>query len=132
MRTLPFLALILLVSCQSTPKLKATYIDINQGKTKESTFPKNRDVLINKLGDYYKISYWHDYDGSLKPYFAYVGDTGLTKAAYSWLNDTTVGITMFNPDTDYKVRLEVSGNGSSSNLLFEEDYNTGKTKEASL
>jgi len=90
-------------------------IDLDSHKTGE--FEIHR-VSIPEEG--YLIIFYHDYSGKLQYYHAYKFDTiNYNKGFYSWQNDTTVTVKLFNSESkkEWSVELGIRGGYTSMSLI---------------
>jgi hypothetical protein len=66
----------------------------------------------------YGVTYYQIEKGSLNTHTAYYGtNEDYTKAAYKWVNDTTVSVRLFNEISKKQLEFVVYGNGSTSAIV---------------
>ncbi|MCZ8134377.1 MAG: hypothetical protein O9252_02610, partial [Algoriphagus sp.] len=82
------------------------------------------DVEVNKallpMGTGYSITFYQNENGQLNSHTAHWGpEEDFDKASYSWLNDTTVSIRLFNESSQNEVKFKVFGFGSRSGMSYD-------------
>ncbi len=97
------------------PDLYEPEIDLDSHKTGEVEIHR---VSIPEEG--YLIIFYHDYSGKILNYHSYRFDTiNYNQGLYSWQNDTTVTVKLFNSETkkEWSVELGIRGGSASMRLL---------------
>jgi hypothetical protein len=84
-------------------------------------FHKPYDVEIYKtifpLGPSYGVTFYQSENGKLKYHSSYWGtEEDYDKAAYTWVNDTTVSIRLYNSKSQKEVKFKVTGYGSTNGI----------------
>jgi len=75
----------------------------------------NRVMFIQ--GEAYEVNYYQNENDSIKNHRAYYGSNeDYNKAAYKWVNDTTVSIRLFNEISKKEVTFKAFGNGNMSGM----------------
>jgi hypothetical protein len=79
------------------------------------------DVEIYKtmipMGPAYGVTFYQNENGKLNHHSAYWGEEGeFDKAAYKWLNDTTVSVRLYNSSSQKEVKFKVFGFGSRNGM----------------
>jgi hypothetical protein len=97
------------------PNLWEPEIDLDSHKTGDVEIHR---VSIWKEG--YLIIFYHDYSGEIQNYHSYRYDTiNYNQGFYSWQNDTTVTVKLFNTKTkkEWSVELGIRGGSASTRLI---------------
>lgn len=120
---------ILFIGCQDAPNKSEGEIEI---KDLRNAWEPPDDLKAHKPFDIYVyrcnfpirhaygVTYYQNEKGTLNLHKAYYGtDEDFNKAAYKWVNDTTVSITLVNENTNKRFDLKVYGNGGMNGISID-------------
>jgi hypothetical protein len=104
------------------PKGEISIPDVRNGKEPEENLVshKSYDVEVYRtffMGNAYTVRYYQKENDTLKSHTAtYAAVDDFDKAAYSWLNDTSVSIRLYNTVSNKEKKFKVFGYGGMSGM----------------